>query len=617
MEKVFFLIILFLFPLLGKVIDFNESIFFYSLPSILIFYTIFIKKEDFRLKQKPAILLGILVLLFLISTILSKNFGGSYSFVFIFINCLLMALVMIKNISQKDFQYGLSISTLIFSVVFLLDKIKLISLETSPLNDNVIKQIYGHSYLADLLVLVFPFILFKIGTNLSKTKKILNFLSLVFFFVTLITTHSRSGVIAVVVGLFFINSQNKIQKIIKTLIISLSLMFFIISLTPKYQNQFDKTTTGQRNQYWLIAFKGFTKSPLFGNGPNTFPIIRKSLQYKQITTNLAHNSILNFLCENGIFFTAIFLLAIYYGLTKTRKTNNIFFVTSIIAITHSLLDPTWNSPGIFIISLYLIFYNSSIFIDQPNKKTPFSPVILGLSLLCFLFFIFDTISTNFFLRKNYQASLIFNPFNLDSRLGIITENDPKSENWQKNLDFTLKYFNKNEVVYQKLIGVTPFPQNEKYYYSLFELNSKEPLSYYSKLIKESQKNNDPSKIERVLSYINDNFNENEMPSIYAIPISKESYNYAIRIYPKDKTKSLDFFRLSVKLVPNSGYYQVDLANALWNSDQKQNAINQLSINCQEYIYAKEQCQTYLSGHQYTNFNQPGNEEYTTYINDEL
>ncbi len=617
MEKIFFLIILFLFPLLGKVIDFNESIFFYSLPSILIFYTIFIKKEDFRLKQKTTILLGILVLLFLTSTILSKNFGGSYSFIFIFINCLLMALVMIKNISPKDFRQGLLISTAIFSIVFLLDKLNLISLGTSPLSDNVIKQIYGHSYLADLLVLTFPFIIFDIGANLSKSQKYLNYLSLSFFFIILILTHSRSGAIAVVIGLFFLNPKHKIQKIIKPLIITLSLIFFIISLTPKYQSQFDKTPTGQRGQYWNIALKGFSISPLFGNGPNTFPIIRKIYQTQQITTNLTHNSILNFLCENGVLFTALFFSTIYYGLTKTKKTNNIFFVTSIIAIIHSFLDPTWNSPGIFIISLYLIFYNSPIFIDKPNKEIKSSSTILGLSLLCFLFFIFDTISTHFFLKNNYQTSLFFNPFNLDSRIGIINSTDPKSNIWQKNLDFTLKYFNKNEIVYQKLIEIILFPKNEEYYYYLFDLNPKESLPYYSKLIEEIKKSNDPTKMKRVLNYINNNFNENEMSSTYAIPISKESYNYAVKIYHNDKTKSLDFFRLSVKLVPNSGFYQVDLANALWSVGQKEAAINQLSINCQKYSHSKDQCQTYLKAHQDNIFNQPGQEEYLQYINENM
>jgi predicted Zn-dependent protease len=120
-----------------------------------------------------------------------------------------------------------------------------------------------------------------------------------------------------------------------------------------------------------------------------------------------------------------------------------------------------------------------------------------------------------------------------------------------------------------------------------------------------------------LTFIDKNFKENEMASIYAIPISKESYHYAINLYSTDKNKAISFFQLSVKLFPISGFYQVDLANALWNFNQKEAATNQLSINCQQYSHAKEQCQGYLSGHQYTNFNQPGNQEYTKYINEKM
>ena len=103
-------------------------------------------------------------------------------------------------------------------------------------------------------------------------------------------------------------------------------MFLGISFTPKYQNKFDKTIIGERNKYWSIAFKGFLDSPIIGNGPNTFSLIRREKQIKSTITSVTHNSLLTFLCENGIIFTFIIFIAIFYGLKNTRKNNNIFFV---------------------------------------------------------------------------------------------------------------------------------------------------------------------------------------------------------------------------------------------------------------------------------------------------
>ena len=527
-----------------------------------------------------------------------------------------MALVAIKKILPNNFEKGLLISTGIYSIVFLLNKFSFINLNTSILNDNVIKQIYGHSYLADLIVLVFPFILFRINSSSSKKQKYLNYFLFIFFLIILILTNSRSGITAVMFGLFFVNSNNKTQKIIKTIIISLLLVFLGISFTPKYQNKFDKTIIGERNQYWTIAFKGFLDSPIIGNGPNTFSLIRREKQIKSTITSVTHNSLLTFLCENGIIFTFVIFIAIFYGLKNTRKNNNIFFVASIIAIIHSFLDPTWNSPGILIISLYLIFYYSNIFKDTKKEKNT-SLFIFFLTIICFIFFVLDTLSNQLLIARKYEQSLIFNPFNLNSRMEIMSKINTKDNLWEKNLQFTLNYFSKNEVVYKTLIEITPFPQNEKYYYKLFELNPKETYPYYFKLLENIKKTNDSIKLETLFKYLNKNYNENEIPTIYAIPISKESYNYGVYKYQSNKIQALEYFNLSTKLVPNSGFYQVDLANALWHSDQKEKAINQLSVNCQKYSQAKDQCSIYLNNHRETNFNQPGTKEYVDYANNVL
>jgi O-antigen ligase len=617
MENIFLLISLFIIPIFGKAIDFKESLIFYSLPSILIFYTILIKKESLKLRNKPLIFILILISLFVISTLLSINPGGSYYFLFIFINCLLMTLVVINNISPKQFERGLLISLIIFSIIFLLNRLNIINLNPSVLNDNFIDQKYGHSYLADLLVLIFPFLISKVNPELNKKQKYLNYFYFIFFLTTLILTNSRSSVVALTIGLFFLKAKNFHQKTIKNIIIGLMSIALIISLTPQYQNKFNKTIDGERFKYWNVAIQSFKRSPLFGNGPNTFPLIRKEIQDQSISGNLAHNSFLSFLCENGIIFTILLFITIIYGLRNNQKKNNTFFGCSIIAITHSFLDPTWSSPGIFIISLYLIFYYSPIFINTPPKKILFSPSIITISSICFLFFVMDSISNHLLFQDKYQNSLIFNPLNLDSRLKIISTTNPNLTLWQKNLQFTLKYFSKNEIVYQTLTNTLPFLQSEKYYYQLINLNPKESFSSYFLLTDTYSRSNNFNKLEQILNLIDQNFIENQIPSSYAIPLSKISYNYAIDIYPTNKDKAIKYLKLTNKLFPLDGFYRVELANALWSNNKKEDAIKQLSSKCQEYPSAKEQCQTYLKAHQYQEFNQPGSLESITYVNEKL
>jgi hypothetical protein len=527
-----------------------------------------------------------------------------------------MALVAIKNISPKQFEQGLLTSLIIFSIIFLLNKLQIVNINPSVLNDNFISQRYGHSYLADLLILIFPFLISKINSNFNKKQKYLNFSYLIFFLIILILTNSRSGITALSIGLLFLKTKNSHQKTIKRIILGLISIVLVLFLTPRYQNEFNKTISGQRFQYWNIALQSFQQAPLFGNGPNTFPLIRKQIQKQATNSNLTHSSLLNFLCENGIFFTFIFFFSIFYGLNNTKKKNNIFFTTSIIVITHSLLDPTWNSPGIFIISLYLIFYYSPIFNLKKQKNRSTIPILI-LATICLLFYSLDTISNQLFIKDKYQSSLIFNPLNLDSRLKIISTTKPDSALWQNNLNFTLKFFPKNEIVYQKLINTLPFNQSEKYYYQLFQLNPKENFNYYYQITNIYYQNQNYEKLDKIIDLIDTNFIENQFLANYAIPLSKITYEYALQKYSSiNPQKSLKYFQFTKKIFPILGYYQIEYANSLWHLGQKQQAKEVLN-DCLKYPHPKQQCLTYLEEHQNIDFNQPGEPEFRNYIQNKL
>lgn len=475
MTDTLILIIIFIFPIFGKAIDFSESIFFYSIPSILFFYLFFYKKIRLFLKIRESIVLIILIFFFLISTVYSKNIGLSYYYFFTFLNTLLLFLIALKTIKSQNFQFALIVSSLIYSLVFLFNKIGIIPLIPKEVGDNFILQVWGHSYLSDLIVLSIPILLNKIFFEKNKKQRLIFSLILLIVFSSLILTSSRSSWVALFIGLLFlktnIRNQDKIKKVLISIIfVSLIIFCFIIK-----QNKIEKKSlTGSRIEYWQHALIGFKNSPIIGNGAGNFYFLNK--EYRKnilITGNSAHNSFLNFLCENGIIFTFIFFSLVFLSLIKTKKINNVFFVCSLISIINSLLDPSWSSPGIFIISLYFIFYHTFEF---ENKKNQLSQILLFcIALISFLFFISKTFSDFLFIKNKYQQSLLYDPFNLNSRIALISSQNLDSKIWQKNKDFTLTFFANDEIVYKAIVENPLMSQEkQKYYQKLLQLN---PVEY--------------------------------------------------------------------------------------------------------------------------------------------
>lgn len=597
------LFFIFIVPIFGKNLDSAESIIFYSIPSIILLF-LFFKKQKLYLSTKNILIQTVLIILFLVSTIFSKNIGSSYYQFFVFLNSALIFSLAVNIINPKDFTFGLIISSLIYSLIFLLNKCGFLPINQEILSDNFILQNWGHSYVSELIILPIPFLLNKIFFE-KKTSYLLIFLII---FISLFLSGSRSALVALIIGVLFLNFPKKINHRIKIsfiILCSLGLIFNFYKINQDQQAQ--KSYTGDRVKYWQQAIQGFIESPIIGNGPNTFSYINKKFQTEAtLTTSYTHNSFLNFLSENGAVFTIIIFFLIIKSLIKTSKINNPFFVCGLISTIYSLIDFNWNSPGIFAISLYLIFYFSLN--KKINKKTEI--YLLPISIIILLFTISKITSDFFFLKQDYQKSLKFDPFNLNSRLEIIKTNT-KDQFWQKILENTLKIYNNNIILYQELTNIFSISEKPEYYYQLINLNPKAiDIGTYIK-VANTYENLDNQKFNKILINLN-NVSINSLNNQEKKSLAKYYYHYALRLFLTDPEKSIFYFKKSVYLIPTLGHFHIELANAYWNTNQKNKAINELDI-CQQYPDSKQQCQEYLSDYQKTNFNLPGKEDFIDYI----
>lgn len=607
-----FLLFIFITPFFGKTLNYLESIIFFSVPPIFFLFLI-LKKEKLYLPKKIIIGQIILIFLYLVSTIFSKNIGISYYQFFTFLNIILIFSIAVNILKPKDFSSGLVAASLLYSIIFLLNKFGIFGLEKDLIGDNFIPQVWGHSYMAEFIVLSIPILLTQISC--AKNKIGLSLVGIIIL-LSLFLTNSRSAIIALILGLIFLKINQKINNKFKIYLILLSTFALIFTFYKIHlDNQQLKNYDGDRFEYWQQSIHGFSQSPIFGNGPNTFQYINKKFQTgSDLTTISSHSSLLNFLSENGIIFTIIFFLFVTKSLFKTSKKNNCFFVCGLIAVIFSLIDFSWNSPGIFIVSLYFIFYYLTL--EKHKKSINCSNIyLLVISILVLLFAFSRTFSDMLFLKGEYQKSLIIDPFNLNSYQEIIKKADIKNPIWQKTLSNSLKLYHNEIRLYSTIVEVVPMSQKELYYQKIIKLNPSY-VNNYLQLLTYYQNNNLTQKSFSVFQQMALDIPVSGLSNGQRDLFSKNCYHYAVKLFISNPEQSIFLLEKTVELEPWSGYFQVDLANAYWHTNQKEKAINQLT-KCLSYPDSKEQCQEYLSSHQNTEFNRPGSDEFINFVDTHL
>lgn len=569
------LIFLLIIPVFNKAIDYNESIIFYGIPLFIL---------SLALKRRTKIPLNLknfrqellLIVLFAFSTALSQDPGISYYQLFSFINILFIANLASILIPPDKFQTGLIISSLLYSVIFLLNQIKILPLPSQ--NDSFFSIVYGHSFLSDFIVLSLPLLVSKVSRkNLLYTLPPLLLISSALFL-----TQSRSSILALVITLSLFSPASKIKKVITVCsVLALSYLFLstLIFNLPK------KSFLGSRLDYWQSGFRGFITSPLFGNGPGTFREINQLYRPSpNLNSNFAHNSILNFLSDNGLIFTLAFYYFVFYNLIRLRNSNHNFFLLALISLVNSLTDPSWSNPSVLAITIYLLISPSP---NQP--KGYFTPLLSPFAIVLLFFFISKTGSDFLFLANHPRLSLFIDPFNLNSRLKLITALPPASPQWQPNINFTLRYFSHQKEVYQTLTQTLPLPQSQPYYQKLVDLDPQNSPPLLQQLFSRYQ-------LSDLGDFLDRHFTQPDATSPnFNLNISKLYYQIGFLHYQrKNLSKTITYLQKAVNFSPQWGFFHLQLANAYHLNRQPDLAVKQLKVTCQQYSPPSQECQNYLA-----------------------
>jgi len=585
-----FLLTLFILivPIFGKAIDPQESIILYG--SILLFY--FFSDKKSKLLPKPSSkfisVQIILVVLLTISTILSKNIGYSYYQLFKFLFVLIALNLCLAHVSRSSLIKYLLGFSILYSFVFLLEKFQLITLAIKPSADNFILQIWGHSYLADFIVLAIPPILFGLTNSTVPfiKNKFASYSFLLFLLIVLILTNSRSAMLAITISSLFIYLP-QFKKIFYPIFIALSLAIVGWFINQSFFQSTDvKSWDGSRPEYWQQASKAFIDSPLFGQGPGNFFYINKKYQsYPDSNTNYTHSSFLESLSLHGFPYTLIFFSLIIYGLIYKYHHQRLDFIIGLTSLINSLLDPSWNSFGILVLTLFFIFNQNPNLITPPSKNKTrllqkyFPPII---ACLCLIFFISKTTSDLFFNSKEYQKSVLIDPFNNNPRLAILPN----------NLDSTLSLYTNDHHLYQQLITFVPLPQSETYYLRLFDLD---PLNHLPEIIKLNEFYQQSSQYQKQL-YLSllvlNRFPKQLSYQNFYSSVSLIFYHTAINNYHTHPQESLKLMEKAVAIYPGLSHLYVELANLYFYTNQAQSAKSTLTETCPRFPFAAPHCQKY-------------------------
>lgn len=315
-----------------------------------------------------------------------------------------------ENIIKFSLFSGLLVSLYGIAQHFGIDK----NIWVQDVQSRVFSTLGQPNWLAALLCILLPFSLDKFFNSSSFIHKSYFILLTSSFYLCLLFTKSKSGIIAAIIsiGIYLLISflKNKVSFINrKSYFIFLIFIFLTIFINNPIKNYFfpaKQIISKQRSDIlvtpsedirklvWAGSFQLWQQFPLFGTGPETFaytyywvrPAAHNLTSEWNFLYNKSHNEYLNYLATTGSFGFAAYLLLIGIILYKTRKfpaifasfvsiliTNAVGFSVVVVALWFYLLPsfslspaPTPPSPKKYlrIISVLLIFISTFLFIKN-------------------------------------------------------------------------------------------------------------------------------------------------------------------------------------------------------------------------------------------------------------
>ncbi len=290
------------------------------------------------------------------------------------------------------------------------------------------------NWLAAYLCLLLPFSIYKFQNSINKFSATSYLLLTTIYYLTLLFTKSKSGILAAVISLtiFFIFTFFQKKSLKKSLIINYSLLIVLSLLISNpikdflfphkldirnstlEINNLNVTSSGNiRKIVWLGSWELFKKFPLVGTGVETFaysyywtrPIEHNLTSEWDFLYNKAHNEYLNYLATTGLVGTIpylLFILAVLIVLIK-KILNTKYLILDIAILCSFISILITNTAGFSISIVSLFFFTLPLFSfkyqeDQSHFKT--KKILIPLVL----FFSFYSLNQ---LIRSYFADVYF------------------------------------------------------------------------------------------------------------------------------------------------------------------------------------------------------------------
>ena len=367
------------------------------------------------------------------------------------------------------------------------------------------------NWLAALLVILIPF---------TWRKSFKYYLLSILFFVTLLFTKSRSGLLAFGIeaiifwGFMF---KKHVKEFLILFVISVILYFIFsspltinpqpltISNAPALESGGTESST-IRKFVWLGALKVFIHYPILGTGPETFafsypmfkPVEHNITSEWDFIYNKAHNEYLNYLANTGFLGIISYLMIIYFSILQIYKSKNYAFFAGYISILVT------NFFGFSIVPVSLLFFlfpaislvqdtEYKIHLDKTKLKIFEKLAILGVLLTTY--YILHTIysywkADYYYAKSDVNNALLISPNEAIyiSKLALINSDvetaskalklSPLNQNIRKvlisNLVKSADKIPNNLLVAEDIIkeGINISPNDPKLYYQLGMLQLK-------------------------------------------------------------------------------------------------------------------------------------------------
>jgi len=512
---------------------------------------------------------------------------------------------------------------------------------------NLLFPLYGHNYLAHLLMFLTPITMYKAIQN----KKWIDYVLLLLNVGMLILTFARGAwiIIAFYILTIAVAQKKLLYKTQRFLFILIPVLFIILFITLFHSNnpyallknndkQFIKqfitkeTPIQNRTEYWSQSIQAIQERPIFGSGPGTFFLQSQRLQRRPMTYSLfAHSFPLQILVEFGSI-GAILILGLFFLIFKQilRRIKTLDEHTKryvIPLLWGSILTGIYSSYEFnldFLVIWLLFWMILGICIGLTNNETKKQKKIAIPSRIAFVcLIIFYTLLLSGMLMKTAKdqtTALYIMPFHTKYAVEYV-ENQQKMGGvlTQRQIDILLFFHKNNPEIIQAILQINAntlsesqknamnkqliylYPKNELYHkqYIDFLINQKDYKNAGIQILRYTLlflpqyadifNTTGPLQQQEIIAIAKHTGELTNEKIIHEKRIARLFYlaGFADSINSPTRTKTL--WHIASQLDPGLSYYYVELASLTKNILHDTEAVGQILVDCKKNTNAAEHC----------------------------